>query len=86
MATSSSDRSDGGPDALNARELIEVKAGVSGIRSVQVALMQMAFEIARQPKRRGVLVLIHASVGIQRLRDEWRRAASVLRPDILKPR
>jgi hypothetical protein len=79
-----SDERDQWRDAVAAGKLIEVKAGVTGLRSVQVALMQMAYALARQPKRRGVLVLTHSSVGLQRLRDEWQRAASVLRPDILK--
>ena len=83
MATSISGKSDSGADGADASELIELKAGVSGVRSVQVALMEMAYALARQPKRRGVLVLTHASVGIQRLRDEWQRAASVLRPELL---
>ena len=83
MATSNSDKSDNGADAQRASKLIEVKAGVSGLRSVQAALMQMAYALARQPKRRGVLVLTDVSVGVQRLRDEWQRAASVLRPDLL---
>ena len=84
MTTSIPDKSDSGAVAADARELIEVKAAVSGVRSVQVALMEMAYALARQPKRRGVLVLTHSSVGLQRLRDEWQRAASVLRPDVLK--
>ncbi len=46
--------------------------------------MQMAYTLARQPKGRGVLVLTDVTVSLQRLRKEWERAGSVLRPDILK--
>lgn len=46
--------------------------------------MQMAYALARQPKGRGVLVLTEVTVGLQRLRKEWERAVSVLRPDVLK--
>lgn len=48
-----------------------------------MGLMHVAYTLARQPKRRGVLLLQDVSVSLQRLRDEWGRAASVLRPDVL---
>ena len=83
MAASIPARSDNRANAADASELIEVKSGVSGVRSIQVALLGMAYTLARQPKRQGILVLTHASVGLQRLRDEWQRAATVLRSDVL---
>jgi hypothetical protein len=75
-AVTSYPRADGG-------DLVEVKSGVSGLRSVQVGLMEMAYALAREPKRRGILVLTDVSVGLDRLRGEWERAASVLRADVL---
>jgi hypothetical protein len=83
VSISAFERNDKGRDAAVGDRLIDVKAGVSGLRSVQVGLMQMAYALARQPKRRGFLVLTDVSVGLERLRDEWQRAASVLRPDLL---
>jgi hypothetical protein len=83
VATSASDQSSQQGSASDAGYVIEVKDGVSGLRSVQVGLMQMAYALARQPKRRGILLLRDVSVSLQRLREEWGRAASVLRPDLL---
>jgi hypothetical protein len=84
MQMATSDKSGNQTGAGDSSEMVEIQSGVSGLRGVQVALLQMAYALARQPKRRGVLVLTHASVGLQRLRDEWQRVASVLRPEVLK--
>src|SRR5271157_5638750 len=72
-----------GLDAEGDRRLITVKVGVAALRSVRVGLMQLAYALAQRPESEGFLVLPDASVTPTRLRDEWRLASSVLRPDVL---
>jgi hypothetical protein len=71
-----------GVDASNGDTLIEVKVGVSDLRTVRMALVQLAYRTARQPSSRGFLVLADVSLPPERLREEWQRTASVLRPDL----
>lgn len=82
MTSSTSDATGQEEGASEAGYLIEVKIGVSGLRSVQSGLMQMAYALAREPKRKGILALADVSVGLRRLREEWERAALVLRPEL----
>jgi hypothetical protein len=70
-----------GVDAIVGDTLIEVRAGVAGLRSVRMGLMQLAYGLAQEPRSRGVLVLPDTSVTLERLREEWTRTVSVLRPD-----
>lgn len=72
-----------GVDAVVGHRLIEVKLGVAALRSVKEGLMQLAYALAENPDHEGYLVLADASVTLQSLQKEWRRAASVLRPQLL---
>ena len=69
-------------DAVVGDKLIEVKIGVAGLRSVRLGLMQLAYGMAEESTYHGFLVLADASVTVERLRQEWKRAVSVLRPDL----
>src|SRR5450755_2184808 len=71
-----------GADAVAGDTLVEVKIGVADLRTVRMALVQLAYRTARQPASRGFLVLADVSVPPERLREEWQRTASVLRPDL----
>ncbi len=62
--------------------LIEVKCGVAALRTVRMALMQLAYYMAARPGSEGILVLPDIRVTRQRLQEEWRAASSVLRPEI----
>jgi hypothetical protein len=79
---SASEGHDLGVDAVVGDKLIEVKVGVAGLRSVRMGLMQLAYGLAQQPKSHGFLVLVDGGVTLDRLREEWQRAASVLRPTL----
>ncbi len=76
-------RSDYKADAVVGNRLIEVKTGVSALRSIRTDLMQLAYATARLPKVEAFLVLPHVTVTRERLEEEWRLAASVLRPELL---
>ena len=75
-------RSDLGVDTALGNTLIEVKVGIADLRAVRMALVQLAYRMARQPSSRGFLVLADVSVPPERLREEWKRTASVLRSDL----
>ncbi|MGD0904438.1 MAG: hypothetical protein ABR924_15985 [Terracidiphilus sp.] len=72
-----------GVDAEIGNRLIAMKPRVAALRSVRVALMQLAYALAERPASAGFLVLPDVSVTPERLRDEWRLASSVLRSDVL---
>jgi hypothetical protein len=72
-----------GLDGNLQNRLLEVKVGVSALRSVRVGLMQLAYALSERPEFEGILVLPDVSVTLERLREEWRRVSSVLRPEVL---
>lgn len=83
MSSSESQRSRRtGVDAEIGHRLIEVKSGVAALRTVRMALMQLAYSMAERPGSAGFLVLPDIRMTPQRLREEWRAASSVLRPEI----
>lgn len=69
-------------DAEIGHRLIEVKPGVSGLRSVRLGLMRLAYAMTRRPDSEAFLVLPDAAVSRDRLEREWQLAASVLRPEL----
>jgi hypothetical protein len=70
-------------DVQVGNRLIEVKIGAAALRSVRNGLMQLAYAMTDQPTFEGFLVLPDAAITLDRLRQEWQLAASILRPDIL---
>ena len=46
--------------------------------------MKLAYLLGEKPGSRGFLVLVDSAITLHRLRDEWTRAAQVLRPEILQ--
>lgn len=71
-------------DAEVGRRLIEVKSGLTAVRHLRAALIQLAYAIAARPGFEGILVLTDTRVTRARLEREWELAASVLRPGILE--
>jgi len=63
-------------DAVIGDRLIEIEAGISGLRSVRVGLMRLAYALSTRTKRRGFFVLTDSSVTVPRLREEWERLAA----------
>jgi len=75
--------SDLGVDAEVGHRLIEVKIGVSGLRSVRLGLMQLAYALAEKPQAEGYLVLSQVAITRERLLKEWKYASAVLRREVL---
>ena len=73
-----------GVDAEVGHRLIEVKIGVSGLRSVRLGLIQMAYALAERPQSKGYLVLSQVAITRERLLKEWKLAAAVLRRETLE--
>jgi hypothetical protein len=72
-----------GIDAEVGHRLIEVKIGAAGIRGVRMGLMQLAYALAKRPETEGILVLSDAAITEERLLEEWKQAATVLRADVM---
>src|SRR6266481_4563313 len=70
-------------DARVGHALIEVKFGVDALRTLRTSLMQVAYPVGEDPAWHGYVVLADSPITIERLRDEWQRAATVLREDVL---
>lgn len=61
----------------------EVKYRVDSVRSVRMAMINLAYALAHEPGRRGYLLLVDAKITERRLREEWQNSESVLRGEIL---
>lgn len=70
-------------DARVGNALIEVKFGVDALRTIRTSLMQVAYRVGEDPATRGYIVLVDSPITMDRLQDEWERAATVLRQDVL---
>src|SRR6266446_2909093 len=76
-------RTDDHPDvAVMDGRLVEVKFGVSALRSVRLGLLQLAYAMAGRPGAAAFLVLPDVTITQRRLRHEWQLAAAALRPDL----
>ena len=71
-------------DARVDNALIEVKFGVDSLRTIRTSLMQVAYPLSENPVFKGYVVLVDSPITIERLRDEWERAATILRDDVLR--
>ena len=70
-------------DARVGNALIEVKFGVDALRTIRTSLMQVAYLVGEDPARHGYIMLVDSPITMDRLREEWGRAATVLRQDVL---
>lgn len=71
-------------DARVGDALIEVKFGVDALRTLRTSLMQVAYPVGEDPATHGYVVLVDSPITEDRLRQEWERAAAILRPDVLQ--
>jgi hypothetical protein len=71
-------------DARVDNALIEVKFGVDSLRTIRTSLMQVAYPLSENPVFKGYVVLVDSPITIERLRDEWERAATILQDDVLR--
>jgi len=72
-----------GVDAEVGHRLIEVKIKATGVRGVRIGVMQLAYAVAKRPGAEGVLVLSDPAITDERLHEEWARAATVLRSEVM---
>ena len=70
-------------DARVGNALIEVKFGVDSLRTIRTSLMQVAYPLSEDPACEGYVVLVDSPITMERLRDEWHRAATILRANVL---
>jgi hypothetical protein len=70
-------------DAQVGNALIEVKFGVDSLRTIRTSLMQVAYPLSEDPACEGYVVLVDSPITMERLRDEWQRAATILRENVL---
>src|SRR5947208_491906 len=70
-------------DARVGGALFEVKFGVDAIRTLRTSLMQVAYAVGEDLALHGYVVLVDSPIGTERVRDEWKRASTVLRDDVL---
>jgi len=71
-------------DARVGNALFEVKFGVDALRTIRTSLMQIAYSVGEDPAANGYVVLADSPITMERLREEWERAATVLRKDVLR--
>jgi hypothetical protein len=71
-------------DARVGNALIEVKFGVDSLRTIRTSLMQVAYPLSENLVFKGYIVLVDSPITIERLRDEWERAATILQDDVLR--
>lgn len=69
-------------DAQVGNLIIEVKSGVRGALAIRDGFWRLATELARVPELRALLVLDRPGVGPDRIAEEERQAAAVLRPGV----
>jgi hypothetical protein len=62
--------------------LIEVRRGEDAVRGIRTSIMQLAYSVASRPGCEGFLVLPDSKITRERLREEWKLASSVLKPDL----
>ncbi len=63
--------------------IAEIKFSVDALRTVRTAIINLAYALENHPDACGYLVLVDPTITEGRLRDEWHRAAAVLKPNIL---
>lgn len=71
-------------DAEVGNRLFEVKIKAAGVRGIRMGVMQLAYALAKRPGMEGILVLSDPAITDERLKEEWERAATVLRSEVIK--
>ena len=74
------------PDAMHpsGRAIAEVKFGVDAVRSVRIALLDLAMALSEYPEALGYLVLIEPTLTPARIAEEWECMASILNRDVVE--
>lgn len=71
------------PDFRWGQTVVEVKSDPHSFRNLRAGLLQLAYYLADQPNRRGVLLLGDPRISDDALREEWRLAERTLRSELL---
>src|SRR5687767_7367781 len=72
------------PDFRWGETVIEVKSDPHSFRNLRSGLLQLAYYLADQPNRRGLLLLGDPRISDVALREEWRLAERTLRSEVLE--
>jgi len=64
------------------RDIFQVKQGVRGARSLQTAILQLAYALEERADLNGHLILVNPGLSTGRVFSEWEKASSVLRGPI----
>src|SRR6266704_3289299 len=71
------------PDFEWGDTVVEVRADSHSFRNLRAGLLQLAYYLADQPARRGMLVLGNPRITDTALKDEWRLAEQTLKKEVL---
>lgn len=71
------------PDFEWGDTVVEVKADPHSFRNLRAGLLQLAYYLADQPHRRGLLLLGNPRITDAALKDEWRLAERTLKKEVL---
>lgn len=71
------------PDFEWGDTVVEVKADPHSFRNLRAGLLQLAYYLAGQPNRRGLLVLARPRLSDIALAEEWRLAEQTLKKEVL---
>jgi hypothetical protein len=63
--------------------LIRIQPGVTSVRSLRIALIELAYALTARPQLLAILLLTGVAITRKRLEQEWEMALSVFRPDLL---
>jgi len=71
------------PDFAWGNTVVEVKADAHSFRNLRAGLLQLAYYLAAEPARRGLLVLGNPRITDTALKNEWQLAEQALRKEVL---
>ncbi len=63
--------------------IAEIRFSVNALRTVRAGLINLTYALEDYPQGEAYLVLVNPAITSARLHDEWRRAAAVLKPEVL---
>ena len=72
------------PDAPADSERVAIHYGMTAVRSLRAALLELVYAAIEHPPATKFLVLVDPGLGAERLAAEWRAASLALRPDALR--
>ena len=72
------------PDAVLGDSVFEVLVDPRDLRGIRASLIELARIVSNDPRRHGILLLDEPQISEHRLREEWKWARTLFRPEILQ--